>query len=180
MCGFVLAAALCARAAAADPLPAGALGVVFGGMSGTGEDAKRIGGGYYQFGMQASWQPTTTDRKLGWTVRWATMFGTLYGGNAAMIDTSLKTVQMDLTLGARLRPWASTSRYLTLRGGGELMRINEPIPPKNQRAFVGGIASIGLDQYISGFLLSVDVRYGLIAANPSEIALLVGFGITGP
>lgn len=176
-----LIALLCGCAtAAAEPLPPGAIGFVTGGVSGTGADAKRVGAGYYQFGMQASWQPTTTERRLGWTLRWATMFGTLYGGNAAMIDTSLKTVQMDMTLGVRVRPWATPSRYLTLRGGGELLRINEPIPPNNQRAFIGGIASIGLDQYFSGFLFDVDVRYGLIGSGPSELALLVGIAVAGP
>ena len=179
MRAVALTALLASATAVAEPLPSGAIGVFFGGISGTGADAKRVGAGY-NLGGQASWQPTTTERKIGWTIRWTTMFATLYGGNAAMVESSLKTVQMDLTLGARVRPWASTSRYITLRSGGELMRINEPIPPKNQRAFVGGIASIGLDQYLSGFLLSVDVRYGLIGSNPSEIALLIGCAIAGP
>jgi len=180
MRALVVGVVLCTSAAAAEPLPSGALGLVSGAVAGTGSDAKRIGAGYYQFGMQASWQPTTSERRLGWTLRWGTMFGTLYGGDAAMIDPSLKTVQMDLTLGARIRPWAASSRFLTARGGGELLRMNEPVPPSNHRAFVGGIASVGFDQYLSAFLLSIDVRYGLIGSHPSELALLVGIAVAGP
>lgn len=169
------------RAARADELPKGAIGFVFGVLSGTGADAKRLGYGFYQFGMQASWQHTNTDRRWGWSLRWGTMFGTLYSGTAAQIDSQLHTMQMDLTAGLRFRPWKTPSRYLTARVGGELLRANEPIPPMDQRAFVGGIASVGLDQYIGGFMFNVDVRYGLIGnEGPRELALLLGVGLTGP
>jgi len=175
------ALALHAPAARADELPSGSIGLVFGVLSGTGADAKRLGFGFYQFGMQAAWQATNTDRRWGWSIRAATMFGTLYNGTAAQIDSQLHTMQMDLLLGLRFRPWKTPTRYLTLRAGGELLRANEPIPPLMQRAFVGGIASVGLDQYVGGFMFSVDVRYGLIGNDgPSALALLVGVGLTGP
>ena len=172
-------------AAPADPLPSGAIGVVTGAVGGTGADAKRLGAGYYQFGMQASWQPTTTERRLGWTLRWATLFGSMYGGTASHIESALHTVEMDLTLGIRFRPWATPSRYLTLRGGGELLRANEPIPTADSmtghRTFYGAIASIGLDQYAAGFLFDVDVRYGMIGGTgPADLALLIGVAFTGP
>src|SRR5262245_38319263 len=98
--------------AAADPMPSGSLGVVSGIVAGTGADAKRLGVGWYQYGGQASWQPTSTDRPYGYTIRWSTMLGRLYGANAAQIDAKLSTVQMDLTLGARYRPWSTPRRYL--------------------------------------------------------------------
>ncbi len=177
----VLVALAIPRPTRADDLPPGTIGLVFGARSGTGADAKRLGYGYYQFGMQAAWQPQSTDRWWGPTLRWSTMFGTLYNGTAAQIESELHTMQMDLTVGVRFRPWKTPSRYLTARIGGELLRANEPIPPMDQRAFVGGIASVGLDQYIGGFMFNVDVRYGLIAnEGPREIALLFGVGLTGP
>ncbi|HEY5922925.1 MAG TPA: hypothetical protein VIV11_14700, partial [Kofleriaceae bacterium] len=99
----------------------------------------------------------------------------------AQVDSELHTMQMDLTLGLRFRPWNTASRYLTVRAGGELLRSNEPIPPLMQRAFVGGIASVGLDQYVGTFMFNVDVRYGLIGnEGPRELALLIGVGLTGP
>jgi hypothetical protein len=170
-----------ASSARAEPLPQGTLGFVFGVLSGTGADAKRLGYGFYQFGMQAAWQPAYTERRWGFTVRAGTMFGTLYSGSAAQIDSQLHTMQMDLSVGLRFRPWLTPSRYLTARVGGELLRTNEPIPPLMHRAFAGGIASVGLDQYVGGFMFNVDVRYGLIGNDgPSQLALLVGVGLTGP
>jgi hypothetical protein len=180
---LVVTAVLALRvpAASADKLPPGTIGFMFGVLSGTGADAKRLGFGFYQFGMQASWQHTDTDSRLGWSVRAATMFGTLYSGTAAQIDSQLHTMQMDLMVGLRFRPWTTPSRYLTARVGGELLRANEPIPPLMNRAFVGGIASVGLDQYLGGFMFNVDVRYGLIGPEaPRELALIIGVGLTGP
>jgi hypothetical protein len=177
----VLALAGRAPSARADDLPPGTIGFVFGVLSGTGADASRLGYGFYQFGMQAAWQPTSTERAWGFSLRWGTMFGTLYNGTAAQIDTTLHTMQMDLMVGVRFRPWKTPSRYLTARAGAELLRANEPIPPMDQRAFLGGIASVGLDQYVGGFMFNVDVRYGLIGnEGPRELALLVGVGLTGP
>jgi hypothetical protein len=187
MRALVAAAAVAFLApAAADPMPSGSLGIVTGIVAGTGADAKRLGVGVYQYGAQASWQPTSTDRAYGYTVRWSTMLGRLYGADAAQIEDQLFTVQMDLTAGMRFRPWTTPRRYLTARVGAELLRTNEPIPDSDEpgaemrRAFVGGIASVGFDQYIYDFMLSVDVRYGLIGDGPSQLALLVGFGVTGP
>jgi len=178
---LVLPAAVRAPRAYAEELPPGTIGFLFGVLSGTGADAKRLGFGYYQFGMQAAWQPTSTDRPIGVSIRWATMFGTLYTGTAAQIESELHTMQMDLSLGLRVRPWKTPTRYLTVRAGGELLRANEPIPPLMQRAFVGGIASVGLDQYVGGFMFNVDVRYGLISPEgPRSLALLVGVGLAGP
>ena len=176
---------LAATTASADPLPSGTIGPVFGITSGTGADAKRLGYGIYPFGLQASWQPMSTEQRRGWSLRWATMFGRLYNGSAAQIGDELRTVQMDLTLGIRYRPWATPRRYLTLRAGGQILRVDQPIPRMSgdidtQRNFVGAIASVGLDQYLGGFMFNIDVRYGMIAAGPAQIALLVGIGFTGP
>lgn len=181
----VVVALALASPAAADPMPSGSLGLVTGVIAGTGADAKRLGVGY-QYGARASWQPTSTDRSYGYTVRWSTLLGRLYGASAAQIEDELFTVQMDLTAGMRFRPWTTPRRYLTARIGAGLLRANEPIPVSDdpaaemRRAFVGGIACVGFDQYIFDFLLSVDVRYGLIGDGPSQLALLVGFGVTGP
>ena len=169
----------------ADAIPSGALGLFTGVVAGTGSDAARIGFGYYQLGAQASWQPMKAERRIGWTLRWSTMFAAFYGGNAQHIDPSLRTTQMDLTLGIRVRPWTTRSRYLTLRGGGELLRANEPIPTsrsiEGSRSFSGATASIGLDQYAIGMMFNLEVRYGMIGGTgPTTLALLVGAAFVGP
>jgi hypothetical protein len=181
----VLVVLLRAAAASAEPLPSGTIGPVFGITSGTGADAKRLGYGFYPFGLQASWQPMSTEHKRGWSLRWATLFGRLYNGDEAQIGDELRTVQMDVMAGIRVRPWATPRRYLTFRVGGEILRVDQPISrtsgdTERHRNFVGGIASVGLDQYIGGFMLDIDVRYGMIASGPTQIAVLVGIGFTGP
>lgn len=177
---------LAAGPARADATRPGAIGIVGGLLSGTGADAKRIGYGYYWFGGQASWQQMFSPTgRWGWTARATTIFGTLpqhwRNATAAQVD-DLKTVQMDLTLGVRVRPAANPSRYVTLRVGGEALRTNQPIPPRNERAFLGVVASVGLDQYLgSSALLSLDVHYGMLTGGgPDQIALIAGIGLVGP
>jgi hypothetical protein len=189
MRALVAAAAValaCPALAAAENLPSGSLGGVTGVPAGTGADAKLMGVGFL-YGLQAAWQPMSTDRAYGYTLRWATMISTLYNASSAQVENTLSTVTMDLTLGMRFRPWATPRRYLTARVGASLLRANEPIPDSSdpaaemRRSFVGGIASVGFDQYVYSFgLLSVDVRYGLIGDGPSQVTLLVGFGLVGP
>jgi hypothetical protein len=173
--GLVIAA-LAAAPVHAEPLPSGSLGVMFGAGGGTGAYAKKLGIGYYQFGGQAAWQPMTTERRIGWSLKWSFAFGTMYDADAARIDIYLRTLQMDFMAGLRVRPGASPFRYLALRGGVELFRSNELID--GQRAFVGPVAAASVEQYAFGaFLFNVDVRYGLIGSGPAEIALFAGASI---
>jgi hypothetical protein len=173
-----------ASPAGAEPLPPGSIGLVIGAVAGTGSDASRLGVGYVEppFSFQASWQPMTTERRVGWTARWTTLFSTQLGASAATASEDLRTTQMDLTLGLRVRPGASARRYVTFRAGGAFFRANQAIPPKMQRAFVGPTASVGLQQYFLGtrLLVDVDIRYGLVEVGPTGIALTVGLSIAGP
>jgi hypothetical protein len=177
-CLVVVAALAVALPARAEPLPSGSLGVMFGAGAGTGKYAHSLGLGYYQFGAQAAWQPMTTERRLGWSLKWSFVFGTMYGADSARIDLYLRTLQMDFLAGLRIRPGESRLRYIALRGGVELFRSNEPIQPDAARAFVGPVADLAVEQYAFGAVLfNVDVRYGLIGSGPAEIALLAGASI---
>ena len=179
-CSVAVAVALAAPVSA-EPLPPGSMGVMFGAVGGTGAYARRLGLGYHQFGSQAAWQPMSTDRRIGWSLKWSFMFATMYGAESARIDTRLRTLQIDMMAGLRIRPGANPRRYLALRGGVELFRSNELIQPDNQRAFVGPVAAAALEQYAFGaFLFNVDVHYGLIGAGPGAISLLVGASISVP
>lgn len=178
----VVLAAACPDAAA-ESLPPGSMGLVFGGVSGTGKDASRIGYGYVEplRSFEAAWQPMTTERRIGWTLRWTTVFADYYGASAAQV-ADLATMQMDIAIGVRVRPWSSPKRYLTAGGGPALFRANQTIPPKLQRAFLGAIANVGIQQYLFGtrLLVDLDVRYGLIGDGPRQITLVAGISITGP
>jgi hypothetical protein len=181
---FLAAAVLLAAGTAqAEPLPAGALEIFGGAISGTGADAKRLGFGY-QLGASAAWQPIDTVRRWGPTVRWSVMFAGLYDGTAEQVNPPLRTVMMDVTAGFRYRPWSTPSRYLTARIGGALFRSNDPIEG-GSRAYVGPTASVGLDQYLGTLVVGLDVRFGLLPAplidtGPSQVSLVLRFGLAGP
>jgi hypothetical protein len=179
---IVIASFLVSSVALGESLPSGSLGVVGGGVAGTGADAKRLGYGGVVPGLSfsASWQPMTTERRIGWTVRWTTMTTFNLDASAAQVQ-DLEKLQFDLTFGMRVRPWDNVRRYLTVRAGPALLRANQTIPPTMQRAFLGPTSSVGFQQYLLGtrFLLDFDVRYGLIG-GPSEIAFTAGFSINGP
>jgi hypothetical protein len=167
--------------ARAEPLPSGSLGVLFGAGAGTGRYARSLGIGYYQFGAQATWQPMRTERRIGWSLKWSFVFGRMLEAESARIDDVLRTLQMDFMAGIRVRPGVSRGRYLALRGGVELFRANELIMPGNERAFVGPVAAVAVEQYAFGaFMFNLDVRYGLIGWGPAEIALLAGVAISVP
>jgi len=180
--------ALVAATVHAEPLPPGAIQFTGGMMSGAGADSHRVGYGY-MVGATASWQPITTQQRLGWALRWSTLFGASLGNaDAARIDT-LRTVLIDLTIGIRVRPWSEPGRYLTLRGGAELFRSNQEIEPSNDRVFAGPVMSVGFDQSSkwwlcslnsTGCLFSLDVRYGLISNGPEQVSLVLSVGLAGP
>jgi len=178
MRAIVTAMLLAAGAAHAEPLPAGSIEVVAGMTSGAGADAKKLGYGYV-VGAEASWQPMSTERRVGLAVRWSTLFGGLYDGTAENVNPPLRTVQMDLTAGVRFRPWTTRRRYLTARLGAGLLRTNDPVDGTD-RTFVGPAAAVGLDQYFGTLVVGVDVRYALVAFGPQQLALVLRIGVAGP
>ncbi len=175
----IAALAIAAAPAAAEPLPPGSVGMVVGAASGMSADANRLGFGY-QLGAQAAWQPMASERRIGWAIKWSFVFGTMYDAGAASVGDELLTLQMDIMLGLRLRPGTNVSRYITLRGGGQLLRANQVVLPSMHRAFAGAVASVGLDQYAYGLLFNLDVRVSQIGTGPTIIALMFGAGKTGP
>jgi hypothetical protein len=174
-----IVAMLLASTASADPLPPGSIGVFFGAGSGTGADAKRLGYGYL-LGAHAAWQPMDSSQRINWAAKWSVMFGTMSDADAARINSDLLILKMDLMAGIRIRPGVDPSRYVTLRAGGLVMRTDQIIPNKMTRSFVGPIASIGIDQYIGGFVFNLDLRYSMIGIGPSELGLVIGVAKTGP
>src|SRR5262245_46046906 len=139
----ILVAVVAARPAAAEDLPPGSMGLIVGAVAGIGADSSRLGVGYVDvLSFQAAWPPMQTAQRIGWAARWSTVFVQSYNASAATVD-ALQTMQMDLTLGIRVRPGDSPKRYFTLRAGPALWRANQEIPPQMARAFIGPVASVG-------------------------------------
>ena len=191
---LVLAVVLAAtRPTAAENLPPGSIGLVGALASGTFADASRLGYGY-QVGAQAAWQPMRTENRLGFSLKWSFVFGTMYEANAARVGDELLTFQMDLLAGLRIRPGTDASRYVTLRVGPQLMRTNQVIPSMDnqmERAFVGAVGSVGVDWYagipwLGGrFLYSLEVRLNqidipFVRTSPTTLSVMLGLGKTGP
>jgi hypothetical protein len=177
----------------AEPLQPGSIGLVGALASGTFADASRLGLGY-QLGAQAAWQPMRTENRLGFSLKWSFVFGTMYNADSARVGNELLTFQMDALVGVRIRPGTGASRYVTLRVGPQLMRTDQVIPSmedSTQRAFFGPALSIGLDQYaglpwLGGrFLYSLEARLSQIdvpgiRSGPTTLAVMFGLGKTGP
>jgi hypothetical protein len=169
---------LAPRVAHGEPLPPAVFELIPGGVSsGAGADAKTLGVGYI-FGAEAAWQPMSTERRWGWTLRLATLFGRLWNGSAEQVNPPLLTVQMDATFGVRFRPWATPSRYLTARGGVGLLRTNDPVD--GERAFVGAVGAVGFDQYIGAVVFGADLRAGLLDNGPEQLQFVLRIGLAGP
>jgi len=181
-----------ASPARAEPLPPGSIGLVGALASGTFADASRLGYGY-QLGAQAAWQPMETTNRFGFSLKWSFVFGTMYNADSARVGDELLTFQMDIMGGIRLRPGTNAARYITLRAGPQLMRTNQLIPAMDgsARAFLGAVASVGVDWYagipwLGGrFLYSLEARLCQIdipgiRSSPSTLSVMFGLGKTGP
>jgi hypothetical protein len=162
--------------AAADPHPAGSLGATIGGNAGLDSAGAAMGRGV-QYGVAASWQPMGQTRRVGWSTRWSTVFGYQVGAEAAKLSSRLRTVQMELGTGVRLRPIRNDDRFVTVRAGVAVLRANETLPPDTRRDYLGPFVTAGVEQYLFGaVLVSLDLRYGMITGGPATLSLFLTVG----
>ncbi len=173
----VFSAALAADGTSArGDIPSGSVGLVAGAKSGASGSYAALGIGA-SYGLTAAWQPMAEEQRIGWGLRWSTLFGYFPSSSSAPVSGVLRLVEMDLIARLRIAPTFTPGRYLTVGVGASIFRANEPIYQENERSFLGPVATIGYEHYAWGaVLLGVDVRYGLIEAGPTSIGLLVSFG----
>ncbi|CAN5894740.1 hypothetical protein BH11MYX2_BH11MYX2_23790 [soil metagenome] len=165
--------------AGAEPLPPGSIGAFLGGAVGTGADANTLGVGVLR-GVYAAWQPMSTEQRANWALKWDVVWGAMSYSRERKLGDDLSTLQMDLMPGLRFRPGDSRTRYITLRAGGSLLRLDQTLPDHKGRAFAGAVASIGYDWHLGGALSNIDARYSLIGTGPSSIGIIIGVAVTGP
>ena len=168
-----------ASTAHADPLPPAHAGLAMLISHGGGTSANDLGTGVGA-AIQAGWQPMTTEQRLGWVVRWG-WSRNLYGdAPAAPVTRDLELTELEMTVGARLAPTAAAGRYLTARVGAALLRSNESIPPDDTRSYVGPLGYVGYEQAFVGPIdVSIELRYSLITAGPSQVSACIGLGWSG-
>lgn len=177
-CGVAAMSALVAlgpRGAAAEDIPSGSIGAVLGVQAGASGSYTALGVGAV-YGLTAAWQPMSEDQRIGWGLRWSTIFGYFPNAAAAPVSDVMRIVEMDLVARLRVAPTLKPGRYLTIGVGGSLLRTSEPLED-DSRTFAGPLATFGYEHYAFGaVLLGVDVRYGIVETGPTSIGLLLSVG----
>jgi hypothetical protein len=163
--------------AQSETLPSGTIGASTILMTGTGSTRKQLGVGF-GVGFTAAWQPMRTDQFIGYGLRWSTQFlffNYLDQAESARINTRLKMYQADF--GARARITIAPGNYLTLGGGLALLRSTEPVIAEGAKSWAGPFSAFGLERYVlSGLLMTIDLRYGLLLQGPSSIGVSLTLG----
>jgi hypothetical protein len=108
--------AILASRVGADEIPAGTLGAVLGTQAGTAGAYQRVGIGVV-YGLTGAWQPMREGQRIGWGVRWTTLFGYFPTADSAPVKGVLRLVEMDLVARLRVAPTLKPGRYLTLGAG---------------------------------------------------------------
>ena len=161
--------------AVADSLPAGRFGVVAGARTGVGALGDRFGWGPV-WGMEAGYNPADTERDWSFGVAWSVLWGYFGADRPEVSDGSLWLLEMNLGGRVRRLVGEANQAYLVGSMGLTLLRTNTPIPPDNERSYVGPYAGIGLEGYAnSKYLLSFEVRYGVFAGGPGSLSIWAGF-----
>ncbi len=164
-----------AAPAVADTVPSGRISAIVGLRNGTGglDDSFGLG---VMYGVEAAWEPLRDEQKLGYVIHWNVLFGN-FGSDPAAITGSLDILEMNLGARLRIAP-KDPARTLFIGGGAALFRANAPLPPSNERSYVGGFAGFGVEQLAwSRALLTLEIRYGIIGPGPNSVSVLLGVGL---
>ncbi|HLU67175.1 MAG TPA: hypothetical protein VKZ63_12915 [Kofleriaceae bacterium] len=174
---LAIIASLAGPAAAEDDLPAGKVGLFGAVRQNLGELSETYGVGW-MIGFDAHYQPTRIGQRLALGIAWSTALFTRFGADdASLPETSLNVIEM--SLGLRLRHSLSDAvpRFLVATGGGALLRTSVPVPPRDDRLYLGGYAGLAYEQYLGTWLLSLEARYGLLAPDtPRSVTVIFGMG----
>jgi hypothetical protein len=164
-----------AAPAQAEELPAGKLGLTFGARQPMGAL-----GGQFSVGMvggiEAGWQPTSTDRRLSLGVDWSLSWGYHWADDASDNAAKLSSREMSLGVKARfLAGQAASPLFLSTGLGAVLLRTSVPVPPDDERSYLGMYWSAGPELYVLGrYLIHFDVRYGPFVNGPGSLTLSLG------
>jgi hypothetical protein len=176
--GLVLVAALGADAAAQDAeegVPPGNFGMSLGVRQGMGRLGNDFGLGMVA-AMEAGYHPTSPDSSVSFGLEWSVAWS-WFGSDQASIAGSLSLLEFNF--GARLRRLINEPlpRFLVLGSGVSLLRTNVPIPPDDERFYLGPYVAAGIEQYLfEKLLLSFEIRYGMLVGGPGSICLNLGVG----
>ena len=158
-----------------EGLPAGNFGLSVGVRQGMGRLSDDFGPGVVM-AMEAGYHPTRPDSSVSLGLEWSAAWS-WFGADQASIAGSLQ--MLELSMGVRLRRVINEPRprFLVLSPGVSVLRTNVPIPPDDERHYVGLYVAAGVEQYLyEKLMLSFDVRYGMVVGGPGSISLALGVG----
>ena len=160
-------------------IPAGKFGLYSGVRQNLGDLADRYGWGYV-LGIDAHYHfLATPDQSLSLGLAWSTSFGRFGAEMRDTVDSPMRLVEMNLGLRLRRSLSENTPRFAVVSAGGTIMRTSVPVPPDEDRLYLGGYAGIGYEQFVLGRnLLNVDARYGLLGSGPASVTVVAGLGFS--
>jgi hypothetical protein len=179
---FALALAVIGAAPAAgwaeDDMPAGKVGVFGAIRQNLGELGDSYGVGW-MFGIDAHYQPTRLGQGFSLGLAWSAALFTRFGADdASLADTSLSVVEMNLGLRLRRSLSRTKPRFLVATGGGSILRTSVPVPPSDDRLYLGGYAGLAYEEYfLTTWLVTIEARYSLIGPDaPRSASVVIGLG----
>jgi hypothetical protein len=167
-------------AAEEGELPSGKWGLVGALRQNIGELADSYGYGWL-WGFQAGYQPTRPGQALSVGLDWAVLFGRSYASQPTIPDDPLFIVEMNFGTRVRTALGEEAPRFLVGSAGLTLLRTSVPVPPDDDRLYIGGYAGFGVEQYVMGdMLVGLDARFGMFGDGPAGLTLLFGIAFGAP
>jgi hypothetical protein len=167
-------AILWSRPVSAEELPKGKIGMIGGARQGLGALGGRFGLGPV-WGIAAGWQPASTERRLSFGIGWSLVWGHHWPDDSTENSSSLSTREMSLGVKLRVLTEQASPLFLSTGVGVSLLRTSVPVPPDDERSYVGMYWSIGPEFYVLGrYLVDFEMRYGPFISGPGSLTLAFG------
>jgi len=156
-----------------DALPAGKFGAIGALRQNVGGLGEQYAFGWL-WGFAAGYQPTRRGQAFSFGLDWSALFGRFYASQPTIADDPLLAVEM--SIGARVRTalGEEAPRFLVGTAGATLLRTSVPVPPDQDRLYLGGYAGFGVEQYVGNLLFGLEARFGLLGDGPTGLTLVAG------
>jgi hypothetical protein len=100
-----------------------------------------------------------------------------FGEDETSIAGALNLIELDFGGRLRVALERGSPRYLVLGAGASLLRANVPLPPDDERHYVGPYGSLGFEVYVQDLLIGLEARYGLLALGPGSFSVLASVSL---
>ena len=136
-------------------------------------------GGLYHYGflwgLHAGLEQPVGDSDWQLGVDWTTLVrGYYFESESSQVESIIELSEFNVGVTLR-RTLRVPGQHVVLSGGGDLILSNRPIPPANDRRYLGWYAGLGFDRRLFGeWSGSIEARYSRLEAGIANISLLFG------